>query len=124
MARPRARAGGVPARPDPPHASAPPPADHTRIPSDDDRPGLDGTPTHTHAPPARHSIHIAGPRARRKRQRLRPNGSIESDPAVDLCARPLHPCAGSLPIESYRVAGLDPPPLSGPARILAGVEGH
>jgi hypothetical protein len=52
------------------------------------------------------------PRVRRKRQRLGPNGSIESDPAVNVRARGLRPRAGSLPIESYRFSlqthGVDP----------------
>ena len=55
----------------------------------------------THAPDARgshDSTPIAIPRVRRKRQRLGPNGSIESDPAVNVRARRVRPRAGSLPI--------------------------
>ena len=48
------------------------------------------------------STPIAIPRARRKRQRLGPNGSIESDPAVLIRPRGVRHRAGSLPIESHR----------------------
>ena len=43
-------------------------------------------------------------RVRRTRQRLGPNGSIESDPAIEPRARRVRSCAGSLPIESYRLS--------------------
>ena len=94
-------AGGVPARRDRPHARVPRPADHTRIPPDDDRAGLDWTATRAPAPPAHDSIHIAGA-PRPPRQRPRPNDSIESDPAVHVSGRRVRRRAGSLPIESYR----------------------
>ena len=62
-------------------------------------------PRHHARPDARRS-HDSTPivisRVRRKRQRLGPNGSIESDPAVNDGARGVRPRAGSLPIESYR----------------------
>jgi hypothetical protein len=46
-------------------------------------------------------------RARRKRHRLHSNGSIESDAANSpRRLTPMHSCAASLPIESYRLAGL------------------
>ena len=41
-------------------------------------------------------------RVRRTRQRLRANGSIESDPAIEPRAERVRSRAGSLPIESYR----------------------
>src|SRR5687768_1380713 len=41
-------------------------------------------------------------RGRRKRQRLGPNGSIGSDPAIERRLQRVRLCAGSLPIESYR----------------------
>src|SRR5450759_3031550 len=96
-------AGGVPARRDRPHARVPPPADHMRIPPDDDRAGLDWTATRAPAPPAHDSIHIAGA-PRPPRQRPRPNDSIESDPAVHVSGRRVRRRAGSLPIESYRLS--------------------
>ena len=48
------------------------------------------------------STPIVIPRVRRNRQRLRPNDSIESDPAIDPRAPCMRSRAGSLPIESYR----------------------
>jgi hypothetical protein len=56
--------------------------------------------------PSHDSTPIAIRRVRRKRQRLRSNGSIESDPAVSISAQRAHTCAGSLPIESYRYSRL------------------
>jgi hypothetical protein len=50
---------------------------------------------------------IAVPRVRRKRQRLGPNGSIESDLAVNVRDGSVRPRAGSLPIESYGLSGGD-----------------
>ena len=48
---------------------------------------------------------IAVPRVPRKRQRLGPNGSLESDPAVYIGDEDVRPHAASFPIESYRWSG-------------------
>jgi hypothetical protein len=54
-------------------------------------------PTCTPTPAAHDSKYVLVPRVRRKRQRLRPNGSIESDPTVNVRPRSVRPRAGLLP---------------------------
>ena len=79
---------------------------------------------HAPTPGAPHdSTPIAIPRVRRKRQRLGPNGSIESDPAVNVRARRVRPRAGSLPIESYRLSLLAPA-LSRRVIVLGSIGGN
>jgi hypothetical protein len=57
------------------------------------------------APASGDSTPILIDRVRRKRQRLRSNGSIESDPASRRRCSRAPCCAGSLSIESYRLSG-------------------
>jgi hypothetical protein len=64
----------------------------------------------SHSRPRRSSgSHDSAPivvsRVRRKRQRLGPNGCIESDSALHVRRRGVRPRAVSLPIESYRYSG-------------------
>jgi hypothetical protein len=113
----RACAGGMPARPNRRLCTAP-----HRLPglSSPPRSGLRRDDARPKARGPHDSTPIVEGRVRRKRQRLGPNGSIESDPAVNVRAPGVRPRAGSLPIESYRLSGVTTKGATGALGPLTG----